>query len=242
MTAPGLGSAVAAELDKLRTLPAMLLAIAGTIVAGAALGSAFAAAAVAGRVALTATEATLSTVPYLQAGMLIVGAWPFTHEYAGSQIRSTLAAMPRRPRLLVAKTIATLVAAGLTAAGTVAVTWAAGAITLRAHGIPEGDVGLGSLAGAAGYLVLMGLLASGVALLVRHLVPTLVTLLSVVMIASPLLAAQSEHARWLPDRAAQQLYAATDAVLTPGTGSLVALGWVMAIGGIAALRFVRRDA
>ncbi|MFT4224921.1 hypothetical protein [Micropruina sp.] len=242
MTAPGLGSAVAAELDKLRTLPAMLLAVLGTVLAGAALGSAFAASAVAARVAFTATDATLATVPYLQAGMLVVGALPFTHEYAGSQIRSTLAAMPQRPRLLVAKTLSTLMAIGLTAVGTVAATWAAGAITSRAHGVREGDVVLGSLAGAAGYLLLMGLLASGIALLVRHLVPTLVTLLSVVMIASPLLAAQSEHARWLPDRAAQQLYAATDAVLTPGTGSLIALTWVVAIGGVAALRFVRRDA
>ncbi len=242
MIAPALGSAVAAELDKLRTLPAMLLAVLGTVVAGAALGAAFAASSVAAQVAFTATDAALATVAYLQAGMLVVGALPFTHEYAGSQIRSTLAAMPRRPRLLVAKTLATLIATGLTAVGTVAAAWAAGAITLRALGIREGDAVPGSLAGAAGYLVLMALLASGVALLVRHLTPTLVTMLSVVMIASPLLAAQSEHARWLPDRAAQQLYAATDAVLTPGTGSLVALTWVVAIGGIAALRFVRRDA
>ncbi|MFT4217152.1 MAG: hypothetical protein QM619_08225 [Micropruina sp.] len=64
------------------------------VLAGAVLGAALTASAVAVRVEVTAVEAVLAAVPFMQAGMLVLGALPFTHEDAGSQILSTLAAVP----------------------------------------------------------------------------------------------------------------------------------------------------
>ncbi|MFT4295037.1 MAG: hypothetical protein QM582_06450 [Micropruina sp.] len=239
MRTPGTADAVAAELIKLRTLPAAVLAAVGTVLAGAVLGAALAASAVARGVDVAATDAVLAGVPFVQAGMLVLGALPFAHEYAGSQIRSTLTAVPDRSRVLLAKTVAALLVVTPTAALTMVAAWTAAAITLHRF---DPAAGLGPVAGAAGYLVLIALLASGAALLVRGLMPALAGTLTLVLIVSPLLAAQSEHARWLPDRAAQRLYAAADGVLTPAGGTLVALGWILLIGGFAAARFVRRDA
>lgn len=75
----------------------------------------------------------------------------------------------------------------------------------------------------------------------RHLIPVLVGVLSLVLIGSPLLAAVTAHARWLPDRAGSQLYAPTDPVLTAATGGLVLLVWTVAVGVGAWVRFVRAD-
>ena len=58
----------------------------------------------------------------------------------------------------------------------------------------------------------------------------------------PLVAALTEHARWLPGLAGMQLYDSTDAVLTAGTGTLVLTAWILLVGAVAATRFVRTDA
>ncbi|ROR96117.1 hypothetical protein EDD28_0693 [Salana multivorans] len=243
--------ALAAELDKLRTLPIVLLTVLGTVLAGAVLGAALAASAVDGGWDVDAVDATLQAVPFVQAGFVLLGVLPVAHEYAGSQIRTSLAAVPDRSLLLVAKTAATLLVACVTAVGTVAATLAAAWVVLdRAAGDSSDGAGsdggpgevVRSAAGAAGYLVLIAMLALAVALLLRHLVPALVGTLALVLVVSPLLAMRTDVARWLPDRAAQQLYDASDTVLTPGTGALVALGWVVAIGAVGGARLVRRDA
>ena len=120
---------------------------------------------------------------------------------------------------------------------------AATALTRRLLDAPtaEDAAGLWPVVGATAYLVLVGLLAHAVALLVRHLVSALTGMLSLVLIVSPLLAGLTRHARWLPDRAAMQLYDPADALLTAATGTLVMLAWIALVGGTAAVLFVRRD-
>ncbi|MFD2795937.1 hypothetical protein ACFS27_20415 [Promicromonospora vindobonensis] len=232
-----------AELDKLRTLPVPLLAAAGSTVLGAVIAAALTVHLVDQGVPLSGTTVTIQAVPYVQTGLILLGVLPVAQEYAGGQVRTTLAVVPGRGLLLVGKTIAALVAVVLTAlvavGGIVAVT----ALTHHLLGAPSAGHGIEPLPvlGAAGYLALIGLLSHAVALLVRHLIPALVGVLSLVLIVSPLLASLSEHARWLPDRAAMQLYSAADPVLTATTGTLVMLAWIALIGGAAAVVFSRRD-
>ncbi|GGM21242.1 hypothetical protein ACFQBY_01990 [Promicromonospora citrea] len=262
VTAVHLARTTAAELSKLRTLPAVGLTAAATVVAGGTVAALAASSAVAGGASPTAAGVVTEVVRFVQAGMVLVGVLPVAHESAGTQLRTTFAAVPRRAVLVAAKTLAALVALVFTAAGTVcamvggAVVGSAMAATAPAWGVPgeteprwagPGAVvvsgeDLGRLAGAAVFLVLVGVLAHAVALLLRELVPALVTTLGLVLIVSPLLGSLTEHARWLPDRAAALLWAPADPVLGPADGALVATAWVLVVGASGGIRLLSSDA
>jgi ABC-2 type transport system permease protein len=233
----------AAEVGKLRTLPVAVTTTVGTTVIGALVAAALTTQLVDQDLAASASTITAQTVPFLQIGLILLGVLPMTHEHAGGQLRTTLTAVPRRGLLLAGKGIATLVGLALAASAAVGGVVAATALTRRLLDAPSAEDGAGPwpVVGAAAYLVLVGLLAHAVALLVRHLIPALVGTLSLVLIVSPLLAGLTPHARWLPDRAAMQLYGPADTVLDAATGTLVMLAWITLVGGTAALLFVRRD-
>lgn len=231
--------AFVAELLKLRSLPLTAAASLGTVVAAALLAMALVLG-VEARDPASAVEVVSQSVVFLTAGLMLVGAIPVCHEHAGRQHRISLLAVPSRARFLVAKTAAGLVSVALTAvtaltAGVVA----AAAARLWSAKAPATLGDPRDLLGAAAYLMLMGVLAHAVALCLLHLRPTLSALLGAVFVASPLTAAATRHARWLPDRAASQLYLATDTVLTPTTGALVTLAWIVALGSIGIWRLVR---
>lgn len=227
MTAVRLLDVTAAELGKLRTLPIVAATAVGTVVIGAAIAAALASGP---DTPSSPVAVLLATLPFVQPGIAALGVLPVAHEYAGRQYRTTLTAVPDRMLLVVAKTLAALVATALTAAATV------GACLAVAGGISGGPR---PIAGAVAYLTLLGLLSHTVALLMRHLVPALVTMLGLVLIVSPLLRGHTEHARLLPDRAAAALYDASGAVLS---GLMVTFAWIATIGTVAAVRFVQRDA
>jgi len=233
-----LRNVTAAELSKLGTLPTAIVAAAGTVLAAGGIAAALAANPATQR--SSAVAVTAQTIPYVQVGLILLGILPVAHEYAGGQLRTTLMAVPDRGLLVAAKTIAVTIAAALTGTVTVAVGRAVAALTRHTAGVRRGEAGV--LLDAAGYLVLSALLAHAVALLVRNLTAALVAMLGLVLIVSPLLASVSEGARWLPDRAAAQLYDPTDTVLTAGTGTLVAVAWTTVIAGIATVQFIHRDA
>ncbi|SHJ97820.1 hypothetical protein SAMN05421803_11246 [Nocardiopsis flavescens] len=236
--------ATAAELAKLATLPSAVAAVLATAGAGAVVSAALAWSAVDAGESVSAVAALVRAVPYVQAGLVLVGVLAVAHEYEGVQVRTTLAAVPDRALLLAAKTAAALVASALTAAATVgAATASAAAVRLLLEAGPVREAAEPWTApGAVAYLALVGLFSHAVALALRHLVPALVGVLSLVLIASPLLGGLTEHARWLPDRAGALLYDPADTVLTAGTGALVLLGWTALVGCAAAVRFARADA
>ncbi|OZV74589.1 hypothetical protein CA850_30130 [Micromonospora echinospora] len=238
-----IGNVTTAELDKLRTLPATTLTAIGAIATGIVIAAALAASAVAQGAQASAVDITLQTVPFAQAGFVLLGILPATHEHAGRQLSTTLTSVPKRGLLVTGKTVAALLVVAVTAAVSIGASLAAATIAQHLTDVPspadDGEPGL--LAGAAAYLTLIGLLSHAVALLVRHLVPALVGTLSLVLIISPALAGVTEHARWLPDRAIAQLYDKTDTALTPVTGALVALAWIVLIGSVAIARFIRHE-
>jgi hypothetical protein len=233
----------AAEIGKLRTLPIVVLTAVGTTVIGVVIAAALAAHLTDQDLPVSGTAVTIQAVPYVQTGLILLGVLPVAHEHAGGQFRTTLAVIPRRGLIVVGKSVAALVGVLLTATVAVGGIVAATAVTQHLLDVPSAESGVESLPvlGAAIYLVLVGLLSHAVALLVQHLIPALVGMLSLVLIVSPLLAGLTEHARWLPDRAAMQLYAPADSVLTATTGTLVMLVWIALIGGTAAVAFARRD-
>ncbi|QRN79814.1 MAG: ABC transporter permease [Nocardiopsis sp. BM-2018] len=227
----------AAELVKLVTLPAARATVLGTIAVSA------------GMAALTAdpehgpadaASTVFGLIVFLQVGTVLLGVLTTASEYAGGQIRTTLAATPRRGVLLAAKSAACLMVSALT--GAVAVGTALTSAWLVTEGSLLGGASPWRLVGAAVYLSLLGLLAHLVAVVARALLPPLVGVLALVLIVSPLLGGLTEHARWLPDRAGQPLYLpGADTVFTPWTGPLVLCGWLLAVGAVAALLFTHRD-
>jgi hypothetical protein len=231
-----------AELDKLRTLPATTLTGIGTILTGIVIAAALAASAADQDAQASVIDITLQTVPFVQAGFVLLGILPATHEHAGRQLSTTLTAVPNRRLLVTGKTVAALLVIAVIAASSIGASLATASITQHLTGAPPpGDAGKPwLLAGAATYLTLIGLFSHAVALLVRHLMPALVGTLSLVLIVSPVLAGITEHARWLPDRAAAHLHDNTDTVLTPG-GAFITLVWIFLIGSVAIARFIRRD-
>jgi ABC-type transport system involved in multi-copper enzyme maturation permease subunit len=226
-------NAVSAELRKLGGLPLVVYTATGTIAIGALLAAALAGNAPPGTDAATAA---LRAVPYLQAGMIVIGVVPISQEYTGRQIGTTLTAMPRRMAVVLGKTVAA--AAVLLTTSVLAVAAALGA---AATALPW-DQAAAHLGGATIHLTLIGLLAHAVALVLRQLMPSLVAVLLLVFALPPLLSPLGEHARWLPERAGAQLYAPDDSILTPTTGALVLIAWIVVMGVIGSVLFARRDA
>ncbi|MGP5930581.1 hypothetical protein [Corynebacterium glyciniphilum] len=223
----------AAELQKLRTLPAVALTVvatvAFTVVFTAALGGP------------SEDMPVLQIIPFMQVGIILLGILPSAHEYAGSQFRTTLAAEPHRGRLLLGKTLA----ASIVVVVAVILTVGSGVLMAMVSG-GAGSSSLGDdasrLLGAAVYLVLIGVFSHLVTVSVRYMVPALVGLLGVVVVFPPMIAAVTEHARWLPGEAGGLLYRSqSDPVLGPVTGALVLLGWILVAGAVAAVVMHRRD-
>jgi ABC-2 type transport system permease protein len=229
--------ALTAELAKLRTLRAVVATLLGTVAAAALLAAALAAAND-GRG--DGIAITLETIPILQIGIILVGVLAASCEYAGGQIHTTLIAVPNRVRAFAAKALAYLVVATVTSAAAVAVALVTARAALSSElAAPPGW----AVVGAAGYLVMIGLLALTLTVLLRSLVAPLAGILTVVLIVSPVLRGITEHARWLPDQAGRLLYLPdTDPVLEPGTAALVLLAWTAALTAAALVAFTMRDA
>lgn len=231
----------AGEFLKLCGLPSALAAMVGTVAASIALAAALATSAPATAGAL---HVMLLTVPFLQIGTILVGVLTVATEYAGSQIRTTLTATPNRPLLLAGKSLTYLTAAAITSAAAVGAGLATAAIDLAARNTtPAEDLNGWPIAGAIVYLTLIGLLGFALTILLRSLIPPLVTMLSLVLIASPLISGYTAHARWLPDKAGSGLYLpAAESLLTAGSGALILLAWIAATGALAFAAFLARDA
>ncbi|MDP3953002.1 hypothetical protein [Microbacterium sp.] len=232
---------VAAELIKLRSLPAVLTTMGGTVVAAAALSATI----VASDASADAVHVVAQSVTFVQVGLIVIGVLAVGTEFSGRSMRIALIATPARMTLLTGKSIAYLVAAACTSAPAVG----AGVLTAT---LVRSLVGTPSVAhasiwpvllGAWTYLVLIGLLAFALSFLMRSLIPPLVGMLSLVLIVSPMLASVTSNAQYLPDRAGSVLYQAeADSTLSPEVGILVLIAWIAVISVGAVTRFRTRDA
>ncbi|AOS62241.1 hypothetical protein [Actinoalloteichus hymeniacidonis] len=248
-----LGGAIGSEIAKLRTLPAVLGTILATVLSSTALGALFGGIAGSGvgsgpgETTGTITATALQFVDLGQVGFILLGILTVASEYPRAQIRTTLLGVPDRSMLLAAKSMAYLAVA--TGTAVLAVGGAALASILTANGTGVSEIGwareLGALIGAAVYLVLIGLLGSAVALLVRNLVVATAVMSTLVLVLSPILSMFTELAGYLPDRAGSWLFrsaANAGGPLDPGTGVAVFVGWILVTSAIGTGLFLRRDA
>lgn len=156
--------AVHAEWTKLRTSPGTLWLLATFVLATVAL-SAFATATVVcrtGDCGIDRAKLGLSGVQLGQAVVAILGVTMLGGEHATGMIRVSLAALPRRGTLLAAKAVVLSIA--VTFASAVAVT---GCLVVGSLSLGGGGMRRAAL-GSVLYLALVGLLALGVAALVRN--------------------------------------------------------------------------
>jgi ABC-2 type transport system permease protein len=197
---------VRAELIKLATLRIVPVTVAVTVVV----------------TPLLALAGGRRAVEFGQVGFLVLGVLTAATEYAGSQIRTSLAAVPDRLVLLAGKVLAYLAVA----------TPVAVLASVLSSGVP--------VPGATAYLVLIGLLALGVAQVARSLVGSLATVVALVFVVSPLLEQVTRAAAYLPDRAGAVLY--RPGTLPPATGGLVLVAWLVAGFAVTGFVFARKDA
>ncbi len=175
----GLRDALHAEWTKLRTVPGpgwlLLAAIALTAVTGAI--AAHAVSCPAGGCQVDPARVSLTGIYLGQAIIAIVAVTSISGEYSTGMIRVTLAAVPRRWRVLAAK--AAVIGAATLAAGAVAVLASvlAGRLLLHGNGISPAQgygalsLGTGPVLRAAGgsvlYLALIALFGIGIAAMIR---------------------------------------------------------------------------
>lgn len=187
---PGFGSVLRAEWIKFRSVRSTSWSVVALVGLGVGLTVLVCATSAA---ALASGEAGEDPAAFLTWGMMIaqvtavvLGTLAITSEYGTGMIRATLAATPRRGRVLAAKALVltgTLLVAGtLTAfAGYLGGNWF---LDREGIGIGLGEEGvLRALFGSGLYLAGLGLLSAGVGLLVRHTAAAVSIVLGVVFVA-----------------------------------------------------------
>ncbi|MGH9106392.1 MAG: ABC transporter permease [Acidimicrobiales bacterium] len=198
------------------------------------------------------TSMSLSGLMIGQLTIAVLGVLAITGEYATGMIRTTLAAVPRRGRLLLAKAMV------FTAVGVVvgeAVSWAGffvGQLLISGH-MPTAHLGQASVAravvGGGLYLAMIGLMAVAIGTLLRHTAGAVTTVIAVLFVLPGVLAALPTSWRnpveeYWPTRAGAQILQVTQGAhsLTAwwGFGELALFVAVLLAAAYACL--VRRDA
>jgi ABC-2 type transport system permease protein len=196
------------------------------------------------------TTITLSGVWFAQLAIGVLGILTITAEHASGTIRSSLAAVPRRGRLLAAKaavfggvTLATCLPAGLAAflIGQPILARSAPHASLADPGV------LRAVAGAGLYLTGLAVFCVAIGIFIRHTAGAVATMVAVLFavptILSSLPDAWQHAARWLPSNAGGSLWIVhrTPDALPPWLGFGAFLGYtaVLLLGAYAL--FARRD-
>lgn len=209
----------------------------------------------------TVLTATTIGVGFGQLIAAVLGVLVISGEYSTGMIKSTLAAVPGRVSVLVAKSLVlfTLV----TAVGFVTVfgSWAATYPIFESQGaaVSLGDDGLAvALAGSAVYLGLVAVFAIGLGTLLRSTAGGLAAALGVLLVLDTAVSLLAIAADWVSDitpylfsqagAAMAQLPFSDNSdqfglgTLEPWQGALVALAWTLVAFTLGAIRLKRQDA
>jgi ABC-2 type transport system permease protein len=189
-------------------------------------------------------------------GVLLLGVFGClagAREYGSRMIASTVAAVPRRWRVVAAKAVVSTALVLPVALIGVFAAFFAGMAVLGDAGAPtvalSDDGVLRSVIGMAGYLTSVSLIGLGLGILLRSVAASIATLVGVVLILPPIAAAvlpDSWNAvlQYLPTNAAAAFTAVTatgDSTLGVGAGMAVLAAWAVAAVGAAVVSIVRRD-
>ncbi len=193
--------------------------------------------------------------------MAVLGVLALGHEYRYSSIRATLTAIPRRSRVLAAKTLTVALAAAVVAVLSLAVSWGVGFAVLgeRMLDLPWTEHPLPRISGGyVAFVVLSALLGLALAGLFRNVPAALVAILVIPLVLEPVLAVvlgfevlrpMREAGKFLPFAAGRQMLvpgvstpAGYGEPLTPVSGGLTMSAYVAALLALCWAFFARRDA
>jgi ABC-2 type transport system permease protein len=202
----GTGSAVRAERTKLWTLAGvrwlLVAVVAAMVVVGAAVASTVEAGGCGGGGGCAAdpVRASLAGVWVAQIAAAVLGVVAMSSEYETPQIRLTLAAMPRRLEVLVAKVGVLAGAVAVAGAAGTAGALAAGRLVLAGNGLAGGAAvadgpTLRAAVGTVCYLTLVAVLSLGVATLLRDAAVSVVAVLALLYLF-PILALVVTDPTW----------------------------------------------
>ena len=188
-------------------------------------------------------------------GQLLIGALGVlfvTGEYGTGMIRSTMAAVPKRVPVMLAKmTVFTgVVATTMVAASVTAFLVSQALIAQYRPGFSLADPGvLRVVLGTGVYLTLVGLLGGAIGWIVRSTPGALVTFFAAILVVpvlvGTLLGTVGQNiAQWLPSEAGGSFIQTLrgDVSLSPWTGLAVLAAWVVGATVVAAVRLKRTDA
>jgi ABC-2 type transport system permease protein len=248
------------EWTKLRTVRSTIWTLGATILTGVGVSAIamgvtrahWATESAADRAAFDPVEVSLMGV-YLGGALLlgILGILVMSGEYATGTIRATLAAAPRRPMVLAAKVAVfgavTLVVAEVTAfagflLGQALLTAPAKHATLSSPGAFRAVAGIGL------FLCVTGLLALGIAVLVRHTAGAISAYVFVLLVLPIIVSGlpnslQHPIERLLPASiGAVMINDSAPGAFGPWTGLLILCGYAAAILALGTVFLVRRDA
>jgi len=252
--------ALAAEVSKLASLPAVWLATAAGVLVPAVIAAITASSALGaiarGAEANAGIDTGYQELAFGVVGAIIVGVVGVSSEYVtgsaesggGRQITTSLTAVPSRLRFLLAKMTAIAVSSAMLAIGAAVTTMGVVRVVLGEHAPAWGTDDVPRLAGVVCYWMYTALLASGITVLTRHGVVPLAVFIANTSVVSVtyLLTRITPLANYLPDMAGVRMFirklAGSTAEIGPLTGGLVMTAWVTVLLVIAAIRFTRRDA
>jgi ABC-2 type transport system permease protein len=252
-------AALASEATKLRSVRSTVWTLVVAVVATVGIGALITAARVSRwselsvrqRLSLDPTTVSLRGVFLAQLAIGVLGVLVISSEYTTGMIRTTFAAVPRRPLVLFAKAATFTVVAFVVATAACLVAFLVGQSILSAkHAeVSLSDPGvLRAVLGAGTYLTFVGLLGLGLGTLLRRTAGAIATLFGLVLVLPALTEAlpspwDTDVGKLLPINAGRAMFSvrpSTD-LLSPGQGFLVLLVTVAVVLGLATLALTRRD-
>jgi len=198
------------------------------------------------------TSLSLIGVFFGQLTIGVLGVLVISAEYGSGTIRATFSAAPRRPLVLVAKTIVFAVVAVVIAEIVSFLSFFLGQALLTAPAIHAtlGSPGaLRAVAGSGVYLCLIGLFSLGLATIIRHTAGAISAFLGILLLVPVIVRAlpnslANSIEEFMPDHigaAVVSLHMGVNS-LSPWTGLLVLFGYAVGLLVIGAVLLVRRDA
>ena len=187
------GDVLRSEWTKLRSVRSTFWALTVTVVLGIALGAAISAAAahgyakssVSGKLSWDPTTDSLEGMAIAQLAIAVLGVLCISSEYSSGMIRTSLIAVPKRGRVLAAKSLVFAVVTFVVGEATSFTAFFAGQALISGHAphAALGDPGVArAVAGAGLYLTALAVLAVAAGTLLRHPAAAITCLIAVLFV------------------------------------------------------------
>lgn len=251
----GMRQAVRAEFTKIRTLRSttwtLLATVVGTLLVTVLATSNIHRKGLIGPQAFDATNQSLTGLAIGQLTIGLLGILLITGEYGSGTIRSSLAAIPRRPLLLGAKVIV-IATISLVVSEILAFACFFTGRSILSGNAPIASLGdpgvLRALLMAGAYLALLGMFGLGLGVIIRHTAGAITTFVGVIFLLPVLLQplhTQGNPGRFTPEQILANSVAAVvrqPGQVSPGVGFALMCAYCAATLGVAMLVLHRRDA